>query len=341
MRWEFYNKEKFQCPECLQYRFNRMVNENGEFYPDEVGRCDRENTCGYMYHASEWLQDNPISINPFKSKKVEIAPKQIIDGYYSFSEGVLKDIRRYDKEHVDKFKSYFNYSSEFVDFLINELHFTEEFIEHKMNEYRMSYTTEMFDSEDCKTYHGRSCVKYFYVSYSQEIRAIEKIYYEGFKRSKYWPNEILNKKYHCRGVNKSYDINTTEINWCLFGEHLISEHPEKPVIVVEGVKTAFGMSLYYPEYNWVATGSSNRLIHLNFKTEYKVHFIPDSGMVRDKSYTQIWKDKIQKIYGVKFEYEVLDFNEYCSSDEIKDGFDILDVQLKEPERVKGILGTIF
>ena len=259
MKWEFYNKEKFECPECKQFRFNRMINENGEFYPDHVGRCDRENSCGYMYHASEWLKDNPNSNQTILPKKIDKPPKQIIDGYYSFREEAWDNTIRCDKPAREKLKEYLNYSSEFTDFLINELHFTIEFIEQKMNEYRMSYTTSMYtDSrDDYKTNHGQSCVKYFYISYSNETRAIEKIYYEGFKRSKVWPNEIMNKKYCNFGVNgKHYDINTTEINWCLFGEHLISEHPEKKVIVVEGVKTAFGMALYYPQYNWVATGSS-------------------------------------------------------------------------------------
>ena len=152
----------------------------------------------------------------------------------------------------------------------------------------------------------------------------------------------LNKEYNHWGVNrKTYDIDTTEINWCLFGEHLICDHPEKPVIVVEGVKTAFGMALYYPEYNWVATGSSNRLIHLNFTTKHKVLLLPDAGLTHGKSYAEIWKGKIKKMYGIRFEYDIYEFNDDCSTEEISNGCDILDLQIKDPERAMNIICNIF
>lgn len=343
MKWEFYNKEKFICPSCQEQRFVRMINENGEFYPENVGRCDRENSCTYIYHASQWLKDNPNANQIFNSGKVEQPKKQIIDGYYSFSEELWKVVKENDLHNSERNKCDFKYTSEFKNFLINNLHFTPEYIDQKMNEYKMSDSTVICYKESVGLdLIGRSFVRYFYISYSKEIRAVEKIYYEGFKRSKERHNEILNKEFNNFGINqKSYNIDTTEINWCLFGEHLLNDHPEKQIIVVEGVKTAFGMALYYPEFNWLATGSSNRLIHLNFTTDHKVHFLPDAGFIKDKSYAQIWEDKIKKMYGVKFQYDIYEFNYDCSTDEIKNGFDILDLQIKDPERAQNIISALF
>jgi hypothetical protein len=341
MKWEFYNKEKFKCPECGEYRFVRMINENGKFYPENIGRCDRENSCGYMYHASQWLKENPNAQQVFDSGKVEQPKKQIINGYYSFSEELYKAVKADRQRSCEKVKKDFKYTSEFKDYLINNLKFNSEFIQQKMDDYKMVEFTSMNWVEVGtvnEVLKGYTKVIYFYCASKGDIRAVEQIYYNGFKRNKCIPNDILNKEFKNWG---NYNTETTEINWCLFGEHLIKEYPDKPIIVTEGVKTAFGMALFFPEYTWLATGSSNRLIHLNFDTKYKVHFLPDAGFVKDKSYEKIWHDKIKKMYGVRFPYSIYDFNYDCSTDEIKEGFDILDLQIIDPQRAKDTISNLF
>jgi hypothetical protein len=339
MKWEFYKNAKFTCPECGEERFVRMINEKGELYPENVGRCDRENSCGYIYHASKWLKDNP-NANQTKSAAEIVRKKRVIDGFYSFSVGLYDQLRD-DAFHSNK--KYLGWDSkyvcEFSQYLIYELHFTQDYIEDKMNEYRMYEKLELYYEKPYDmNLKSRTSLVYYYLSVNNDIRAIEKIYYNGFKRSKYIPNDILNKQLSNWG---KFDIETTEINWCLFGEHLIKKYPDKPIIVTEGVKTAFGMALFFPEYNWLATGSANRLIHLNFDTKHKVYFLPDAGFVKGKSYAQKWKEKINKMYGVKFQYSVYDFNYDCSTEEIDDGVDILDLQIKEPERANEIILNLF
>ncbi len=343
MRWEFYSEEKFECPECGEDRFVRMVNENGEFYPPQVGRCDREDSCGYMYHASAYLKDNPQAAKNFKYGKVQKPKKRVIDGYYSFPLVLYDLMKKNGVQQRERMKSEYNYVSEFSSYLKEQHNFTDAFLRQKMDEYKIIECTnryrQIFEDQSDK-YVDITYLLYFYVSISNEIRAIEKIHYDGFKRSKRHSNEILNKQLHYfAGLN--YNINTTEINWCLFGEHLLNIFPEKPIIVVEGVKTAFGMSLFYPQFNWLATGSSNRLIHLNFKTDHTVQFLPDAGYLNDKSYCNIWNDKIKKMYGVYFRYYVHDFNFDCSTDEINDGCGILDIQLKDPDRSEDIIDSLF
>lgn len=44
---------------------------------------------------------------------------------------------------------------------------------------------------------------------------------------------------------------------CFFGEHLLLEHPDKKVALVEGESTAILCSLVYPQYLWLATGGSS------------------------------------------------------------------------------------
>lgn len=51
---------------------------------------------------------------------------------------------------------------------------------------------------------------------------------------------------------------TTSVNLqqCYFGEHLLAEHPAKPVALVEGESTAVVCSAIWPRYIWLATGGS-------------------------------------------------------------------------------------
>lgn len=44
---------------------------------------------------------------------------------------------------------------------------------------------------------------------------------------------------------------------CFFGEHLLSNRPSDPVAIVESEKTAIVASIYFPDFEWLATGGKN------------------------------------------------------------------------------------
>lgn len=46
---------------------------------------------------------------------------------------------------------------------------------------------------------------------------------------------------------------------CLFGEHLLTEHPDMTVALVESPKNACVGAAHYPHYLWLATGNKNML----------------------------------------------------------------------------------
>lgn len=60
-----------------------------------------------------------------------------------------------------------------------------------------------------------------------------------------WVGNILEKK----GVFSKFNRKQ-----CMFGEHLLTKYPEKPVAIVEAEKTAFICACIYPNYNWLAVG---------------------------------------------------------------------------------------
>ncbi|WP_155297228.1 DUF6371 domain-containing protein [Spirosoma aerolatum] len=50
--------------------------------------------------------------------------------------------------------------------------------------------------------------------------------------------------------------NRPNLQQCFFGEHLLTEYPNKAVAIVEGESTAIVCSIIWPQYIWLATGGS-------------------------------------------------------------------------------------
>ena len=50
-----------------------------------------------------------------------------------------------------------------------------------------------------------------------------------------------------------------QLTQCLFGEHLLPQHPDKPIALVESEKTAIISSGLMPQYLWLATGGKSQL----------------------------------------------------------------------------------
>lgn len=80
-------------------------------------------------------------------------------------------------------------------------------------------------------------------------------------------------------LHKSSNI-AGELKQCFFGQHLLSEYPEKYVRVVESEKTAVLMSAVDNEHIYIACGGSQMLkgaIDLSVIENRKVMLIPDEG----------------------------------------------------------------
>ncbi len=108
---------------------------------------------------------------------------------------------------------------------------------------------------------------------------------------------------------------------CLFGEHLLTMHPEQTVIIVEGEKTALVCAILMPSYIWLATAGCGHFrevglqkSHLNTRTTY---ILPDKGQYDN------WVKEARK-YQVKG--RVLDFIEKM---DVERNTDIADLLLSD------------
>ncbi|MDD4033580.1 MAG: DUF6371 domain-containing protein, partial [Bacteroidales bacterium] len=80
---------------------------------------------------------------------------------------------------------------------------------------------------------------------------------------------------------------------CLFGEHLLRQHPFKPVALVESEKTAVICNAFWPEYIWLATGGKSQLNdRLQVLRGRKVVAFPDVD-----GYLE-WKEKLSQVRGL-------------------------------------------
>ena len=98
---------KQTCPQCGRRKcFVRYVDEEGKIeFPDYVGRCDHEDSCGYHYTPKDFFRDNPdLKPNDFENdtwrydktnKPVMVKPEPEVPSFMS------TDIMRKTLSHYD------------------------------------------------------------------------------------------------------------------------------------------------------------------------------------------------------------------------------------------------
>ena len=128
------------------------------------------------------------------------------------------------------------------------------------------------------------------------------------------------------------DTGKAHINWmhkqpynlkqCPFGLHLTKEDKTKTIAIVESEKTAVIMSLFVPDFLWLATGSKS-----GFKIEYltpiklrKIISFPDKGCYKE------WFDKALEMNNFGYNITTSDIIE---NTECADGLDIADLYLND------------
>ncbi|WP_068472173.1 DUF6371 domain-containing protein [Saccharicrinis aurantiacus] len=119
-------------------------------------------------------------------------------------------------------------------------------------------------------------------------------------------------------------LNLTNFNYkqCLFGEHLLKSHKNKPIALVESEKTAIIASAYLPKFTWLATSgmqnfSAEKCKVLKGKT---IVLYPDLNAVEDWT---IKAAEIEKSINVKFLVSDL-LQKHASEEEITKGLDLAD-----------------
>ena len=288
---------RFVCPNCnnRQRTFTRYIDlETTHYLNDNVGKCNREDNCGYHYKPKEYFNDFGITTDhsTFVTKRT-IEPAKPIS--YIEEELVVRSFNRYD-------------ANNFLKFI--EGRFGQEIATHKCNEYLIGTSK-----------HWKGASIFWQKDLTMRYRTGKIMLYDPVtcKRvsGKYgalinWAHVVVNNP----------DFNLQQ---CLFGEHLLANNI-KPIAIVESEKNAILASIYYPQFTWLATGSKGNLTAQRCKNlrGQKVILFPDYGAYVD------WKRKADQL---GFEIDNF-IEEYALENNEKMGFDIADYLLGLPPPLK-------
>ena len=279
--------KKFICPMCKMKTLVRFIEAETQVYlSDDLGRCDRESGCGYF--------SCPTSTVMTVNYKPSLVP--LTKSFYGL-------------ELVEK-SMMVNIENNFVQFL--KTIFSEEEVKEAVLKYlicnskRWNGATIFWQIDDKERVHAGKILAYNQVtgkrSKSNEGKALID-----------WVHSILKKK----GILEVFNLNQ-----CLFGLHLIKETEGKVIGLVESEKTAVIMSVFKPNYTWLATGSKSGFKYDFLKPiqQYKIIAFPDKSEYND------WLIKAKQLN--KFGFDIV-VNDWLESTKYDSGTDLADVYIAE------------
>lgn len=257
-------------------------NKNGKFVPFK----EFENF-GYCHSCTtSFLPNDDTIINPYEPF---VKPKSSFHDY----ELVSQSGRNYKQNN-------------FVQFLKSL--FTEEEVKNAVLKYLIGTS---------KYWEGATI--FWQIDNAQKVRHGKVMLYnrETGKRVK-----KADGKAYINSVRSILKLKNFNLNQCLFGLQLINETNQKTIAVVESEKTCVIMSIFKPEYTWLATGMKGGFKYETLKPikDYKIIAFPDKSEYAD------WLNKATELNALGFTIHV---NEWLELSNYADGTDLADVYIDE------------
>lgn len=291
------SKTRFECPKCenKSNTFVRYVdNENGEYIDDEVGRCNREDKCGYHLKPQQFFEKNGKGfVNNIGSHGLRSAKKVVDSPPKTY---IPREI--YDESMPPARNNFLAYlRTSFGDKAVMKLRET----------YRIG------SSE-----HWEGATVFWQIDSMEMIRTGKILLYD-----RNTGRRIKQPYNHISWVHSSKNLPNFELKQCLFGEHLLVGN-NMPVGIVESEKTAIICSHFIPNKIWLATGGKGNLkadLFENLK-DRNVTFYPDLGAY------ETWKEKIKNELTFIPQRYIDSTLENCATEQERiDGLDIADFLL--------------
>ena len=202
-----------------------MDNETNTYLPERVGRCNRQDRCGYHLSAKAYFAAEGKGENAKAFVFVPYKPPPI-----SF---VATTIQQQSMQNYGE-----NYFVKYLQTL-----FPKEKVVALIQTYQIGTS---------KQWQGATIFWQKDINHNIRTGKIMLYHAETGKRVK----EPFD---HIRWVHKMLKQTDFHSVQCLFGEHLISEHKTKTLAIVGSEKTAIIASAYLPDCIWLACGSMNGL----------------------------------------------------------------------------------
>ena len=287
---------RYTCPACGRKRcFTLYVDESGEPLHESVGRCDHESSCGYHYTpkqfyrdhpdqkpGTDWREDRPAWLDQPKPKPLCFLPEDVVN----------RSVR------PDRDSSLITFLRSLFDPLV---------IEGLILEYRLGVTrggdTIFFQLDKLGRCRTGKVMKY-------NPDTGHRIKDPDIPGRITWVHSLMKQSGQLPA--------NWELTQCLFGEHLLLEHPGMPVALVESEKTAVICSGLMPRYLWLATGGksciNDRLLVLMGR---KIIAFPDIDGFQD------WTEKLAKYPELGITVSPI-LNQNATAEDLENHIDIAD-----------------
>ena len=270
------------CPACERPRcFTLYIDDNGNILHPTVGRCDHESSCGYHRTPRQYFHDHPER-NRRHPDSFHCHPERpsVIPSQRSESRNLL----HYRHARPDRASpgiipqnlipppSAANHLITFLKTMI-----PSSAIDRIIADYRLASTPDQaiiflqIDQDNqCRT--GK--IMQYNPATGHRIKDPDK------PGRINWLHSILKRR---KQLPPDW-----QLTQCLFGEHLLPQHPNKTVALVESEKTAIICSAMMPQYLWLATGGKSGLTseRLSSLKGRKIIVFPDIDAFKD------WQQKI-------------------------------------------------
>ena len=349
------SSKKYVCPNCNKKTFVLYNDtETGNYLTTDFGKCDREQNCKYhkappkgkKAYLIEFLSLNSISNKAYKLTDlngiISIIPKsQILEQSKNdcwITEWYLKtSIVNYLNSESKYFSNdEYSFVNEFKTIpppppvkpsfhsleLLNEMYFESPQIDNLTEFLKSKFTSdEIFRAMQNYFITGanhfwNNATVFWQIDTSEQIRGAKLMLYDRFTGKR-----IKEPYNHINWLHKATKEPDFVLYQCLFGLHRINEDYQKTIAIVESEKTAIVMSIFLPEFIWLATGSKG-----NFKFELleplkkrNVISFPDKGEYNN------WLNKATELNAFNFKIAVSDLLEQT---EFENGFDLADYYFK-------------
>ena len=304
---------KTVCPECGRKAcFTRYIDEEGQIsFPDNVGKCDHINSCGYHYTPKEYFHDNPAV--------KENLTRQ--DGYGNVASTVIKPVVKPspDPQSQISFLPYAWVEQSMQRFDINPLY---RYLATVAGKEKTDRLFNLYKVGTSKMWNGATV--FWQIDINGDVRAGKIMGYDA--KTGHRIKEPFNQVSWVHSVRKIPDFHMKQ---CLFGEHLLSDASSmaRTVAIVESEKTALVAALFIPDLVWLATGG----MHGCFNSE-AMQILQGREVVLfpDLKATDKWKRKAGMLQSICKSAICSDLLEEMATDGQREaGLDIADFLLME------------
>ena len=345
------SSKKHICPKCNKRTFVLYIDtETGNYLTDDFGKCDRSTNCHYHKAPSKGKKAFCIPFLLLKSISDKAYKLTDVNGIIS----IVPNSQILEQTKNDCWISEWFLKNSLIQYLANESKYfsTDEigFVntitakEPPPEIVPSFHGLELLDKMYAEKPQIDNLTEFLKIHFSKDdvFKATQNYLITGTNHfwsnsTAFWQIDDKEKIHACkimqydRFTGKRIKKPYNHINWlhnaikepdfnlcqCLFGLHRVNEDYQKTIAIVESEKTAIIMSLFIPDYIWIATGSKQNLKFDLLKPIKKLNIIlfPDKGDYID------WLKKATELNALGFKIAV---SELIEQTEFENGFDLAD-----------------